>query len=152
MAASLIDPAALAGIDVSGPIWRINRYDLETLLPYGHDIDALIANLASAIGAEQAAFELRAGEWHLDLPAALARSLINATVLTGALALLHEASLPAAVLGVVVPLIFDVQRVKLGASNRYIYAVLREQAPHRRAIRGWYDQLPRHVLRRAHGA
>lgn len=145
MTVSLIDPTAIAGIDVSGPVWRLTRRDFEALLPGGHDLDALVANVASAVGAEQAAFELRAGDWHLDLPAAIARSLINATVLTGALALLHEASIPAAVLGVVVPLIFDVKRVKLGASDRYVYAVLREQAPHRRAIRGWYDQLPPHV-------
>ena len=90
-------------------------------------------------------FEVRIGDWRLDATVATARALVNGVVLTAALAAKGESSIPATVLSVIVPLVFDLERVAISASDRTVYAALLRDAPDRRAIDGWYNSLPTHL-------
>jgi len=142
----LVDPAELLGVDTDGETWRIDGATLHTLGVrvggHRHDAERLLITHALAAGADLDPFEIRVGEWYLDLPAATARAVINGTVLTSALAALHQASIPAAVLSVIVPFVFDVEHVRLSSSDRYVYALLRRKQFDRKAIDDWYVELP----------
>jgi hypothetical protein len=93
----------------------------------------------------QVANEIRFGEWELDLQAAATKAVVNGVALTSVLAARGESSIPATVLSVVVPLVFDLRRVVLSSSDRYIFALLLREAPDRRSIADWYSSLPDEV-------
>ena len=90
-------------------------------------------------------FEIRMGGWQLDLPTAIARGVTNGTVLGALLAATGQASVPATVLSVVVPFIFDLQRVNISRSDKVILAALLQDPWGREPIDVWYDKLPSHV-------
>jgi hypothetical protein len=144
-----LEPAEAAGVDTAETTWRLDGGTLDALAArLGADrqsIERLVVAGALATGVELDQFQLHAGGWYLDLPAATARALLNGAVLTGALAALHEASLPAAVLSLVIPLLFDVERVRLSESDRYVYALLRRKLFDRKSIDDWYAELPQRV-------
>ncbi len=107
--------------------------------------DIVIRMLAGELGIGGSDFEIRIGEWRLNATVATARALVNGIVLTAALAAKGESSIPATVLSVIVPLVFDLERVAISASDRVVYAALLSDAPDRRAIDDWYDSLPVHL-------
>jgi hypothetical protein len=94
-------------------------------------------------------FEMRIGRWQIDLPTATARGVVNGVVLTATLSALGEASIPATVLSVVVPAIFDVERVSISPSQRYVYAVLLNAPVATQqdtlSVEQWYARLPARV-------
>jgi hypothetical protein len=146
-----IDIAAALGINPSSS-WSLTEADLSRLLTsLGLDPKRVaIALPVLAMGVvDEVPFEVRVGLWRLDLPAAAARGLVSGAILTGALLAIGEASIPAAVLGVVVPALFDLERVTLAPSERYVYAVLLN-APATAAgkampVEAWYAHLPARV-------
>jgi hypothetical protein len=144
-----VEPAEALGIDVAGASWRLDGATLDALAAQlGADrqtVERLVLAGALSAGVDLDPFQMHARGWYLDLPAATARAVLSGTVLTSALAILHEASLPAAVLSVVVPLLFDLERVRLSESERYVYALLRRKLFDRKAIDDWYSELPDHV-------
>lgn len=107
--------------------------------------DLVIRMLAGELGIGSSDFEIRIGEWRLNSKVATARALVNGVVLTAALAAKDESSIPATVLSVIVPLVFDLERVAISASDRAVYAALLRDAPDRRAIDDWYSSLPTHL-------
>lgn len=107
--------------------------------------EVAIRMLAGELGHDQSEFELRIGEWRLNLSVAAARALVNGAVLTAALAAKGEASIPATVLSVIVPLIFDLERITLAPSDRVVYVDLVRHAPDRKHIDDWYASLSDHI-------
>lgn len=107
--------------------------------------DVSLRTLASEVGAVDDAFELRLGQWRINLPTAIARGLVNGAVLTAALAAKGESSLTATVLSVIVPLVFDLDHIDVSASDRTVYAHLARDAPTRKHVDEWYDDLPADV-------
>lgn len=101
--------------------------------------------LAGELGLETSPFEIRIGEWQLNTSVAAARALVNGVVLTAALAAKGETSIPATVLSVVVPLVFDLERVTVSASDRIVFTDLLRHAPTRQHIDEWYDDLGDHI-------
>lgn len=107
--------------------------------------DHVVRMLAGELGIAGSDFEMRIGEWRLNAPVATARALVNGVVLTAALAANGESSIPATVLSVIVPLVFDLERIAISPSDRAVYAALLREAPDRRAIDDWYRSLPTHL-------
>jgi hypothetical protein len=144
----LAHPAVLAGVDTSGDLWHVDRKALETLLSSlglpRADLDAIVPLIAGS-ELDTVPFELRVGDWVIDLKSALARALINGVTLTSALAAMHQASIPATVLSVIVPLLFDVQHVQVSPADKYVYAVLLDAPASGETIEGWYARLPARV-------
>lgn len=147
-----INVAQALGIDPAASSWSLTETDLPRLLvSLGLDpqrVATALPVLAMDV-VDEVPFEVRAGSWRLDLPAAVARGLVSGAVLTGALSAMGQASIPSAVLGVVVPALFDLERVTLAPSEKYIYAVLLN-APATTAgtdlsVEAWYAHLPARV-------
>jgi hypothetical protein len=139
------EPAALAGVGVGQPIWTVERDALVRMLDaldLGRiDVD-LVVSMLSMQDSTLAPFEMRVGNWSITVSARVGRALFNSTALTGALAAIHEPSIPAAVLTFVVSALFDVDRIEVSAKRDRIEAVLREPAD---TIEDWYRQQPEHV-------
>lgn len=148
MTANRAEPATLAGIDTTHPRWELEHSQIEALLRSLNilppDMDTLVAVMASR-GSDEPPFELRIGNWSIDLKAATARGLINGVILASALAAFGESSVPATVLSVIVPLLFDLQRVELSPSDKYLYAVLLNAPTNRETVDDWYAKLPPRV-------
>lgn len=101
--------------------------------------------LVGELGLDGSAFEMRIGQWQLNAPVAIARAVVNGAVLTALLATNGESSIPATVLSVIVPLIFDLDRVQLSPSDRAVYAHLTREVPDRKLVDDWYAGLAPHV-------
>jgi hypothetical protein len=146
----LRDPADVVGLG-SGQDDGQARLDLRRLeqllaaLGTPRDDLPLLLPLLAPDGAHGTPFHLRVGDWHLDAPAAVVRAVVNGAVLTAALAAHDAASIPATVLSVAVPLLFDVRRVRLSAGDRYVYAVLLDGPDAGRTVDDLYDALPRRL-------
>ena len=149
MTAGTIDPAELVGIRHMTQTWRFASATLDALAEHLVSDRQLVERLfiarALVDGIDLDPFELRRGNWYIDLPRATARAVLNGTVLTLALAAINDATLPAVVLSVVVPLLFDVEHVKLSATDRYVYALLRHTSFDIKPIDDWYSDLPSSV-------
>lgn len=142
------EPAALLGIDPVEETWVLSEPPLTTLLvQLGLEptTAAAVVALSTQTATTGTPFEVRTGEWTLDLPAATARAAVNSAFLTALLTALGEQSLPAILLSMMVPFLFDVQRVEISASDRYVYAQMLEHAPDSGKITAWYRRLPDHV-------
>jgi hypothetical protein len=85
-------------------------------------LDSIEAGLGEHTGGTD--LEFRAGAWEVDLSRAATQSLVATSFLGGLLALLGTTQLPAVVATAVIPLLFDVRRVKLKASEHEILADL----------------------------
>ena len=72
------------------------------------------------VGEKPNAFEMRTGEWRIDLSAAVAKSVATASVSTLALQLLGQSSIPATVLSIVVPFLFELERIEVDAGDVYL--------------------------------
>ncbi|MFI5842595.1 hypothetical protein ACIA8K_23090 [Catenuloplanes sp. NPDC051500] len=68
--------------------------------------------------------EFKAGGWEIDLSRAATQTMVATAFLGGLLTVLGAAQLPAAVATAVIPLLFDVRRVTLKASEQEILADL----------------------------
>lgn len=101
--------------------------------------------LAGELGVDGCAFEMRLGQWQLNAPVAIARAVVNGAVLTALLASNGESSIPATVLSVIVPLVFDLDRVELSPSDRAVYADITRNVPDRKLVDDWYEGLAAHV-------
>ncbi|MDP9402323.1 MAG: hypothetical protein M3P85_03110 [Actinomycetota bacterium] len=147
MSPELIDPAALGlDIDDSGRAVLSAAGVADVLRLAGLDLDpTVVEHVAAGFDVEMPPFEMRLGSWQLDLPVAAARGIVNGVVLTSVLAAQQQASIPATVLSVVVPLLFNLERVRLSASERAVYAELLRGAPDRKAVDEWHQSLPDHV-------
>lgn len=135
-------------VDIAAATWPIHRSALADglrglgILPA--DLDSMIAVLAVEEAGELP-YQLGVGDWRIDLRAAAARALINGATLTAALAATHQTSVPATVLSVVIPLLFDLERVTLSPPDRYLYAVLLNAPQSSLPIEQWYQHLPARV-------
>jgi hypothetical protein len=143
-----VEAAQLMGIDVAASTWAIAHAQFVALLSdlgvLPDDMDSMIAVLA-VDSAGELPYEIRVGQWRLDLEAAAARALINSTVLTAALAADHQSSIPATVLSVAVPLLFDLEKVTLSPQDRYLYATLLNSPHASMTFEQWYQHLPARI-------
>jgi hypothetical protein len=97
----------------------------------------VVEHVAAGFDVEMPPFEMRLGSWQLDLPVAAAHGIVNGVVLTSVLAAQQQASIPATVLSVVVPLLFNLEQVRLSASERAVYAeLLRDAQTERQSTSG----------------
>lgn len=84
-------------------------------------LDAVEAGLGGGAGTQ---LEFRAGGWEVDLSNTAVKTAVLTAFLGGLLALLGTDQLPAVVATAVIPLLFDVRRVTLKASEHEILADL----------------------------
>lgn len=91
-------------------------------------------------------YAMRTGDWSLDLPAAVARSVVSGIVTTTVLQALGADSVPVVVLSLIAPLLFAVRRVEIRASDLVVHASLRQTAPDSgTSPRELYDRLPAEI-------
>lgn len=100
-----------------------------------------IRMLASELGAGESDYELRVGEWQISCNINIARALVNGTVLTAALVAAGATAIPAVVLAVVVPSMFDLERVKISPADKAVYLDLPVGVSERKHIDDWYSTL-----------
>lgn len=105
--------------------------------------DALTVLLAE----HGAGFEVRVGDFDLDLPRAAAQSAVGGSVLAGVMAAAGGSGLLGAVLGLVLPFLVDLERVEFSPSDRFVYAHLLAVGPNVRTVDEWYTSLPAHIRR-----
>jgi nucleoside phosphorylase len=91
-------------------------------------------------------YAMRTGKWSLDLPTAVAKSVITGIVTTTVLQALGADSVPVVVLSLIAPLLFAVKRVEIRASDLVVHASLRQAAPQSEAsLRELYERLPAEI-------
>lgn len=118
----------------------------DLLAQLGLESDELAVRvLAGELGLDDSAFEMRIGQWQLNAPVALARAVVNGAVLTALLASNGESSIPATVLSVIVPLVFDLDRVQISPADRAVFADLARNVPDRKLADDWYAGLAPHI-------
>ena len=131
------EPAALAGIDVGGEDCTLDREALVRMLSAlgleRLDVDLIVSMLAQQ-ESRLTPFEMRMGNWSLTVPTPTARALFNSTVLTGALAAVHEPSIPAAVLTFAVLSLFDIDRVTVTRRSKAPPSLRPGSADHDRRV------------------
>lgn len=92
-------------------------------------------------------YAMRTGKWSLDVPAAIAKSVVSGIVTTTVLQALGADSIPVAILSTVAPFLFDIRRVEVRASDLLVYASLRHVALDTQTnLSDLYQSLPRSVL------
>ena len=95
------------------------------------DRDRLVATIRSLVyahGGDLSAFEMRSDSWRIDLPAAIARSVVTGSVGATMLQLLGAESVPAAIAAAIASLAFDIKRVEILPSDLVLHAQLRTAA------------------------
>jgi hypothetical protein len=96
-----------------------------------------------ARGAEATGFEVRTGAWRLDLETAALKAVSCAVVSTLVLEGLGADSIPATVLSIVAPFLFEVQRVEVAAADVWVHAhMLEAAAGEELGVKALYDRLP----------
>lgn len=109
----------------------------------GTEIAITMGGLLSALGHDVPPFQIRTNAWHVDLPAALLRTAVIGTVSATVLQLAGVTTVPAALLGLIAPLMFDLRRVEVSASDMAVHAQLRhELGGDPRHIKELHDALP----------
>lgn len=119
----------------------------ELLAECGLQLDELDVSVA-VLAAEQGGptdFEIRVGDWRLDGSRGALTAIVNGVAITAALAALGAASIPVAVVSMVVPVIFNLERVEIRPSDRVVLAELLRDPWGRQPIVDWYNALPEHV-------
>lgn len=74
------------------------------------------------------AWEMRTGGWRIDLPAAVAKSVATTAVATATMLALDVGSIPVTVLSVVAPMLFEIERIEVGAEDLWVHAHLTHSA------------------------
>jgi hypothetical protein len=96
-------------------------------------------------GAADANLEFRPGGWQIRIAGSSVHGVLGGALLAGLLVAVGATGIPAAVLSAIVPSLFDVEKVRLTASQEYILADL---VGHREALDGslsadqLYDRFP----------
>lgn len=88
------------------------------------EVSLTVRLLVSEHGGDVSAFEMRTNTWRIDLPVAIAKSVLVGVVATSVLQLLGADPLPVAVASMVVPLVFEIRRVEHRSSDAVIHARL----------------------------
>lgn len=86
------------------------------------------AGSAAGRGSAADGYEIRTGGWRLDLPAAVAKAAACSTVTTILLRGVGADSVPATVLSIVAPLLFELERIEVSAEDLIVHAYLTEAA------------------------
>lgn len=106
-------------------------------------VDAVLAHAEASH--TDAALEFRPGGWQVKLAAASVKGVLGGALLAGLLVAIGATGIPAAVVAAIVPNLFDIEKVRLTASQEYILADL---VGHREALDGTvtadqlYDRMP----------
>ena len=108
------------------------------------ELDVCVAMIAAEYGAATD-FEIRVGDWRLDGSRSALSAVVNGVAMTVALAAVGAASIPAAVVSLVVPVIFNLERIEIRPSDRVILAELLDDPWGHKSITDWYGGLPEHV-------
>jgi hypothetical protein len=129
------DTAALE----TGMIDRLARLvDMDRL-----DVAIGVAGILRVHGYEVPPFELRTNTWRIDLPAAVVRAVLGGIVAATIIEASGAPTLPTALLSLVAPLLFRIERVEIEADDITICAELqaavRDQPRHLEAL---YQELP----------
>lgn len=96
-------------------------------------------------GSTDAALEFRPGGWQVSLAGSSVKGVLGGALLAGLLVAVGATGIPAAVVAAIVPNLFDIEKVRLTASQEYVLADL---VGHRDALDGTltadqlYDRLP----------
>lgn len=143
------DPCAIDALPAGdGETSTLDRSWLVKMLgDLGLSLDELDVCVA-VIAAEHAAptdFEIRVGEWRLDGSRGALAAIVNGVAITAALAALGAASIPAAVVSLVVPVIFNLERVEIRPSDRVVLVELLQDPWGRKPITDWYAGLPGNI-------
>ncbi|WP_329554053.1 NACHT domain-containing protein [Streptomyces sp. NBC_00696] len=88
------------------------------------EVSVTVRSLVREHGGDVSAFEMRNNTWRIDLPVAIAKSVLVGVVATSVLQLLGADAVPVAVAAVVAPLVFEIRRVELRPSDAVIHARL----------------------------
>ncbi|MFE7028796.1 SEFIR domain-containing protein [Streptomyces sp. NPDC057621] len=88
------------------------------------EVSVTVRSLVREHGGDMSAFEMRTNTWRIDLPDAIAKSVLVGVVATSVLQLLSADAFPVAVAGMVAPLVFEIRRVELRPSDAVIHARL----------------------------
>ncbi|MGW5635985.1 SEFIR domain-containing protein [Streptomyces sp. NPDC003832] len=88
------------------------------------EVSVTVRSLVREHGGDVSAFEMRTDTWRIDLPAAVAKSVLVGVVATSVLRLLGADAVPVAVVAMVAPLVFEIRRVELRPSDAVIHARL----------------------------
>jgi len=96
-------------------------------------------------GSTDAALEFRPGGWQVKLAGSSVKGVLGGALLAGLLVAVGATGIPAAVVAAIVPNLFDIEKVRLTASQEYVLADL---IGHRDAVDGTltadqlYDRIP----------
>ncbi|MBF9127944.1 hypothetical protein I0C86_02870 [Plantactinospora sp. S1510] len=85
----------------------------------------VVLDVIKESGADDGQFAFRPSGWEVRLSRSAAQSLLTSAILGGVLAVVGADQLPAAVLAAAVPLLFDIQKVRLSGGEHYLLARLR---------------------------
>ncbi|MFJ9350777.1 SEFIR domain-containing protein [Streptomyces sp. NPDC101237] len=88
------------------------------------EVSVTVRSLVRGHGGDVSAYEMRTNTWRIDLPVAIAKSVLVGVVATSVLQLLGADAVPVAVIGMVAPLVFEIRRVELRPSDAVIHARL----------------------------
>lgn len=107
------------------------------------DVRTLVRAALRTAGAPADGYEIRTGGWRLDLPAAVAKAAACSTVTTILLRGLGADSIPATVLSIVAPLLFELERIEVSAEDLIVHAYLTDAASNDVLhLADLYDSLP----------
>lgn len=91
--------------------------------------------------------EMRTAGWKLDLNAAILKSVSTATLTTATLSVMGADSVPATVLSIIAPFLFEIDRIEVEAEDFWVHAHLVEVVDANDVTRmsDLYDRLPSEV-------
>lgn len=107
--------------------------------------EAATRMLAAELALGDGHYEMRLGEWQIKGTVNAVRALVHGTVVTSALVATGATAIPAVVLAVVVPSLFDLERISISPADRAVYVDLLDGAPGRLQVDDWYDSLSESV-------
>lgn len=106
--------------------WLLNDF----LMPLGVETDTVFADLCEdivvgAAAADSSAFHMRAGAWRIDVSGTVTRTLLAAAFLGAALAAIGTSDIPEELYPAVLPLLVDVERIRVSRRDKALLAPLR---------------------------
>lgn len=107
------------------------------------EVRTVLRSAPRATGTTAEGFEIRTGAWRLDLSAAVAKAAACGTVTTLVLRGLGTDSIPATVLSIIAPLLFELERVEISAGDLVVHAHLTDAiGTDVVQLREMYERLP----------
>jgi hypothetical protein len=100
----------------------------EVLSYPAEDVRLALAGALRARGAQLSRLEVRTGAWRLDLETAVLKAVSCSIVTTLVLQGLGADSIPASVLSIVTPFLFELERVDVAADDVWVHARLFDAA------------------------